>query len=145
MAPSITFRPHHFLCSLGYQGKGYDDAFTANMDAVVSDGLHQDGGDDTEITVTRTADIICGPCPHRRGQGCASQDKIDALDDRHAERLNLKAGDVLTWGAAKDRIADYVKAGDLADLCEGCQWLELGICEDALSRHLARSSDNAKS
>ena len=134
---SISFRPHHFLCSLGYQGKGYDDAFTANMDAVVADGLHQSGGDDTLITVVRQADVICAPCPQRRGQGCASQSKIDGLDDRHAARLNLMEGEQLTWAEAKERIAAKVKSGDLADLCEGCQWLELGLCEDALTRLIA--------
>ena len=134
---SISFRPHHFLCSLGYQGKGYDDAFTANMDAVVADGLHQSGGDDTLITVVRQADEICAPCPQRRGQGCASQRKIDGLDDRHAARLNLMEGEQLTWAEAKERIAAKVKSGDLADLCEGCQWLELGLCEDALTRLIA--------
>lgn len=134
MSSSITFRPHHFLCSLGYQGKGYDDAFTANMDRIVTEGLHQDGGDDIAITVTRQADSICGPCPHRRGQGCASQDQIDKLDARHAERLDLFDGETLTWGAAKERIAAVVNKGDLSQLCEGCQWLELGLCEDALAR-----------
>ena len=134
MTKSITFRPHHFLCALGYQGKGYDDAFTENMDKVIADGLHQDGGENTLITVTRQADIICGPCPHRRGQGCASQEKIDKLDNRHAERLNLVDGEILSWCEAKERIAANVKKGDLSTLCEGCQWLELGLCEDALSR-----------
>lgn len=133
MPKSITFRPHHFLCSLGYQGKGYDDAFKANMDAVVANGLHQQGGDETEITVTRQVDVICGPCPYRRGRGCASQEKIDGLDARHAERLQLDGGDIFTWGEAKDRIAAYVKKGDLSQLCKGCQWLELGLCEDALA------------
>ena len=130
----ITFRPHHFLCSLGYQGKGYDDAFTANMDQVVAEGLHQDGGDDTLIRVVRQADVICALCPYRRGTGCVSQEKIDGLDARHAERLNLTEGDVLSWGDAKTRIAETVKSGDLSDLCQGCQWLESGVCEDALAR-----------
>ncbi len=134
MPASITFRPHHFLCSLGYQGKGYDDAFTKNMDNVVTHGLHQHGGDNTLITVTHQADIICGPCPHRRGTGCASQEKIDGLDARHAERLGLEHGTTLTWGTAKDMIAAKVQKGDLTDLCAGCQWLDLGLCEDALAR-----------
>lgn len=134
MATSITFRPHHFLCSLGYQGKGYDDDFTANMDHVVSHGLHGNDGDDTVITVTHQADVICGPCPHRRGTGCASQEKIDGLDRRHAHALHLKSGDVLTWGAAKQKIARFVNKGDLSTLCQGCQWLDLGLCEDALAR-----------
>ena len=140
MPRSITFRPHHFLCSLGYQGNGYDDEFTANMDKVVTAGLHQPGGDDTVITVVRQADAICAPCPHRRGQGCASQDKIDGLDQRHADRLHLKDGEDLTWGAAKDRIAAHVQSGDLAVLCQGCQWLEFGVCEEALARLIAEKT-----
>ena len=142
MTRAITFRPHHFLCSLGYQGKGYDDAFTANMDHVVADGLHQEGGDETLITVTREAAVICGPCPHRRGQGCASQEKIDGLDARHAARLNLVDGETLSWAEAKTRIAAKVKSGDLFDLCKGCQWLELGLCEDALAK-LIKSKTSA--
>lgn len=142
MTRAITFRPHHFLCSLGYQGKGYDDAFTANMDRVVADGFHQEGGDETLITVTREADVICGPCPHRRGQGCASQEKIDGLDARHAARLNLVDGETLSWAEAKMRIAAKVKSGDLSDLCKGCQWLELGLCEDALAK-LIKSKTSA--
>ncbi|MCE2517535.1 MAG: DUF1284 domain-containing protein [Alphaproteobacteria bacterium] len=138
--PPMTFRPHHFLCALGYQGKGYDDAFTANMDEVVAKGLHQQGGDNTVITVTTSADVICQPCPHRRGQGCAKQAQIDALDARHAERLELKAGDELSWGAAKARIAAKVKSGDLSELCAGCGWLEAGMCEAALARLLAQSA-----
>ena len=142
MTRAITFRPHHFLCSLGYQGKGYDDAFTANMDHVVADGLHQEGGDETLITVTREADVICGLCPHRRGQGCVSQEKIDGLDARHAARINLVDGETLTWAEAKTRIAAKVKSGDLFDLCKGCQWLELGLCEDALAK-LIKSKTSA--
>ena len=34
-APPIRFRPHHFLCSLGFEGKGYSEAFTANMTGIV--------------------------------------------------------------------------------------------------------------
>ena len=134
--PAITFRPHHFLCALGYQGKGYDDAFTANMDAVVAQGLHRQGGEDTIITVTVTADVICRPCPHRRGEGCAKQAQIDGLDSRHAARLGLAEGDQLSWGEAKQRIAARVQSGDLATLCAGCGWLEAGMCEAALARLL---------
>ena len=134
MTKSITFRPHHFLCSLGYQGKGYDDAFTANMDKVVANGLHQKGGDDTLITVVNKADIICGPCPHRRGEGCATQDQIDKLDRNHAAALNLVDGETLSWAEVKDRIASKVNKGDLKNLCEGCQWLSYGLCEDALAQ-----------
>lgn len=130
----LRFRPHHFLCALGYQGKGYSDAFTRNMDRIVQDGLRGKEGDGVEIEVTAQTDSICAPCPHRRGALCESQEKIDALDARHAAALKLRAGDRLSWGAAKARIRAQVKPGDLSVICQSCQWLEYGMCEGALRR-----------
>ena len=129
----VTYRPHHFLCSLGFQGKGYSDEFTANMAKIVDGRLRHPDGDDTVIKVTGATDDICGPCPKRRGEGCTNQAEIDALDGRHAAALNLKHGDVLTWGQAKMRIREKVRPDDLDTLCKGCKWLELGLCKSALS------------
>ena len=129
----VTFRPHHFLCSLGFQGKGYSDDFTANMSGIVVDRLRAPGGDDTVIEVTGATDDICAPCPKRRDTLCTEQDKIAALDRRHARALGLFVGSTLTWGDAKRRIVKRVPPGSLATLCAGCQWLELGLCEKALS------------
>ena len=129
----VTFRPHHFLCSLGFQGKGYSDAFTANMSGIVVDRLRAPGGDDTVIEVTGATDDICAPCPKRRDTLCTEQDKIAALDRRHARALGLFVGSTLTWGEAKRRIIKRVPPGSLETLCAGCQWLELGLCEQALS------------
>lgn len=137
MSARVTFRPHHFLCALGFQGKGYSDAFTANMAGIV-DQLRGPGGDAVEIDVTFQADHICAPCPHRRGTGCENAGKIAALDARHAAALGLRDGDRLTWGEAQARIIARVPEGALAKLCAGCQWLELGLCEQALSDLHAR-------
>ena len=30
----LKFRPHHFLCTLGFQGKGYSPGFVANFQAI---------------------------------------------------------------------------------------------------------------
>ncbi|MGK7653340.1 DUF1284 domain-containing protein [Roseovarius sp. B08] len=128
----LRYRPHHFLCSLGFQGKGYSDAFTANMARIVEDRLRAPGGDDVEIEVVAATDEICAPCPKRRGTRCTSQDKIAALDTRHADALGLTVGTRLTWGDAKRRIAANVPPGALSQLCAGCQWLELGLCEAAV-------------
>lgn len=131
--PVITFRPHHFLCSLGFQGKGYSDGFTANMAQIVDGTLRATDGDDTLIEVTGATDDICAPCPKRRGTLCTEQAKIAALDARHARALGLFVGSRLSWGDAKRRIVKRVPPGSLETLCTGCQWLELGLCEKALS------------
>jgi len=133
-ATRLRFRPHHFLCALGYQGKGYSDGFTANMSAIVIDRLRAPDGDATAIQVTGHADDICTPCPKRRGNLCTNQSAITRLDRAHAAALSLKPREILTWGQAQSRIRQFVAPGDLKTLCQGCQWLELGLCETALAR-----------
>lgn len=134
MTAPVRYRPHHFLCSLGFEGKGYSEAFTANMDAIVMGRLRADGGEQTEIEVVGAADDICAPCPLRRGESCQKQAKIDRLDAAHGAAPGLAPGDRLTWGEALERIEERVRLGDLATICESCQWLELGVCEVALAR-----------
>ncbi len=130
---AIKYRPHHFLCSLGFQGKGYSDGFTANMSQIVDDTLRSPGGDETEIEVVGHTDDICAPCPKRRGALCEEQDKIAALDARHARALGLFVGTQISWAEAKRRMVKRVPPGSLTTLCSGCQWLELGYCELALN------------
>ncbi|MEM8553977.1 MAG: DUF1284 domain-containing protein [Pseudomonadota bacterium] len=129
----LRFRPHHVLCALGYAGEGYSDKFTANMTEIVTNGLKAPGGDGMMLEIINSADRICAPCPHRRGSACVKQSRSTALDRAHAARLGLAAGQRLTWGEAKAKVRDQVRPGDLAVLCEGCQWLALGLCETALS------------
>lgn len=132
--PPVRYRPHHFLCSLGFEGRGYSDAFTANMAAIVMGRLRAAQGDDTVITVTATADSICAPCPRRDGSGCLDQGRIDALDTAHARALGIMDGQTLTWGQAKARIQARVMPGDLARICAGCSWHPAGMCDAALLR-----------
>ncbi|MFO7920303.1 MAG: DUF1284 domain-containing protein [Nioella sp.] len=133
-APDLTFRPHHVLCALGFQGNGYSDRFTANMARIVENRLRAPGGDAVMIRIIGETDDICGPCPKRRGRLCTSQARIDRLDRAHAAALRLKPDEHLSWGAAKARIRARVPPGSLATLCAGCQWRELGFCETALQR-----------
>jgi hypothetical protein len=145
-AAPIRYRPHHFLCTLGFAGEGYSSGFTANMARIVDGTLRAPGGDDTVIEVVGATDDICAPCPKRRGSLCESQRKIDRLDARHARALGLVPGAQLSWGEARARIVRNVPPGALSHLCEGCQWLELGHCENALSRlHESHAPDTAGS
>ncbi len=134
MPAPIRYRPHHFLCSLGFEGKGYSPEFAANMTAIVMGQLRAKGGDDTLIEVVPATDDICTPCPKRRGTLCTKQTKIDRLDTAHAAALGLTAGDRLTWGDAQARIRANVQPGDLSTLCKGCSWQVFGMCEAALQR-----------
>lgn len=131
---AVRFRPHHFLCALGFAGRGYSDSFTANMTGIVEGRLRAPGGDETMIEVVGGLDDICAPCPRRAGAGCSVQARIDRLDAAHAAALGLSPGDRLTWGEAQKRIRARVRPGGLARLCAGCGWLAAGLCESALAR-----------
>ena len=130
----LRYRPHHFLCSLGYEGKGYSDHFTANMTAIVMGRLRARYGEGVIIEVVDRTDDICAPCPMRQEDLCSDQPKIAALDARHAAALGLEVGEKLTWGEALKRMRRRIHPDKLDEICFGCQWLELGVCKAALTR-----------
>lgn len=130
----LRYRPHHFLCSLGYEGKGYSDHFTANMTAIVMGRLRARYGEGVIIEVVDRTDDICAPCPMRQEDLCSDQPKIAALDARHAAALGLEVGEKLTWGEALKRMRRRIHPDKLDEICTGCQWLELGVCKAALTR-----------
>ncbi|QXT38828.1 DUF1284 domain-containing protein [Gymnodinialimonas ceratoperidinii] len=134
MSAPLSLRPHHILCALGFEGHGYSDAFTANMEAIVIGQLRTEAGDETVIQITGGADAICAPCPRRRGAGCEAQTEIDTLDRAHGEALHIAPGDRLTWKAAQDRVRENVRPDDLDIICAGCRWLSLGLCKAAVAR-----------
>lgn len=124
----IRFRPHHFFCALGFQGKGYSQRFTANMAEIVDSRLRQ--SDDEQIEVVSGLDDICAPCPKRLGNACLTQAKINRLDAAHQDALSLTDGEVLTWGEAKARMA-ALPDGVHQRICAECSWLSYGMCEAA--------------
>jgi hypothetical protein len=137
----LEFRPHHFLCTIGFQGKGYSAEFVKNY-AEISTRLKGPGfeagytetptGDLIKIRVVAETDSICAPCPSKRGALCETQEKIDRLDHAHAEILGLKTGDELTWGEAKKLLAQKFTLEKFDTACQPCSWKSLGVCETAL-------------
>jgi uncharacterized protein len=127
----IKFRPHHFLCALGFQGKGYSDAFIENFSRIM-EHLNGPYGDTHLIEVVEEADSVCEPCPERRGTLCTEQGKIARLDDEHRRVLDLKGGDRLSWGDAKERIASNIDIQTFEHICRECSWKDLGYCRTAL-------------
>lgn len=130
---TIKFRPHHFLCSLGFAGKGYSDEFVANYSRIVEQ-LRGPLGDETKLKVVEQTDSVCAPCPHRRGTLCETQEKIEILDKAHAEILNLVPGEILTWGEAKQRIKNHMTLEKFDQACAPCSWKQLGVCQEALEK-----------
>lgn len=134
----IRYRPHHFLCTVGFQGKGYSPDFVKNFSAI-KEGL----ADDTLITLVDETDDICAPCPHKRDKLCTKQEMISSLDQRHSEALGFTSGQTLSWGEAKNRLKK-LSLDDFHRICAGCNWKELGVCEAALKALHCHPSDDSK-
>src|SRR5580658_144977 len=103
----INFRPHHFLCALCFQGNGYSRAFVANFQSIM-DRLNSSQGDTTEINIINYTDSICAPCPNRIDKQCTMEAKISVLDHAHAAALAIKPNTSITWGGAKNLIAEKI-------------------------------------
>jgi hypothetical protein len=127
----IAFRPHHFLCTLGFRGSGYSPHFVKNYTQIV-EALQRD--EELPIQVIEGADSICAACPHQSIEGCAVEEKIQGLDARHAHILNLKAGGVLSWKEAQQRLKDHMTIEAFHHACAGCEWKAWGVCEIALRK-----------
>ncbi|MBS0271148.1 MAG: DUF1284 domain-containing protein [Proteobacteria bacterium] len=125
----ISFRPHHFLCTLGFQGKGYSPGFVQNYWQIVI-ALHQN--EELPIQVVQHVDSVCGLCPYNGNGVCATEEKIQTLDLRHSQILGISPGDHLTWKEAKERIKKQMTLQAFHKACQGCQWKSCGVCETAL-------------
>ena len=127
----IAFRPHHFLCTLGFEGKGYSPPFVENYRQIV-EALHKN--EELPIQVVDGKDSICQACPHQKEGKCTEEEWIQALDGRHRHILNLKPGDILSWKEAQQRLKENMTLEKFHQACTGCQWKSLGICEKALKK-----------
>ncbi len=132
--PNIRFRPHHFLCTVGFEGKGYSESFVANYTRIADELRGSKAGDALEIEVVGGTDSICEPCPNRRGVLCETEAKIRTLDDAHAAVLGIRPGDRLTWGEAKTKIRERMTIEKFHAACAPCAWLRAGMCEKALTK-----------
>ncbi len=126
----INFRPHHFLCTLCFQGKGYSPTFVANYEQIVTQ-LNQES--QTPIHVVNRTDSICNACPQKQDALCTTEAKVQQLDNAHAEALGIAAGDILNWKQAKERIAQRIDLKTFHKICATCSWKELGICETVVT------------
>ena len=130
----LEFRPHHFLCTLGFEGKGYSEDFVENFQTIAERLRNSSQGDSTEIRVVDSTDSICSPCPNRQKTVCTSEQNVRRIDQAHTAILGIKSGDQLSWGEAKALIAKKMTITAFDKACAPCEWKAMGVCQAALER-----------
>lgn len=133
----LSFRPHHFLCTIGFKGMGYSPSFVENYSQIMR-ALQQD--DELSIQVVVREDSICAACPHQSLGNCIVEEKIQTLDANHGQILNLQPGDILSWREAKQRLKHYMTLEAFHKACAVCEWKSWGVCEKALKKLHATDS-----
>lgn len=130
----ISFRPHHFMCTLAFEGKGYSPDFVTNYDKIHKQLIDNP---DTDIKITHGLDAVCEACPHQRQNNlCDKQALIEHLDHGYHEALKLKDTSSLSWREAKNRIKQNITVDKFNGICKLCAWHRYGMCEKALKKLL---------
>ena len=119
--PTASLRPHHALCVLFFEGKGYSQAFIENMRAFLDEP-------DQMLQVAARTDILCQECPHNRCGTCDDESKV-ALFDEHTLHLTdplLKTDQPIPLRSHCQSVyAAILQKGLLAEVCGECEWASL--------------------
>lgn len=135
---TLELRAHHLLCILGFRGLGYSQAFAEYMARVIRDirsGLYY------HIRVTDRCDAICSACPHIKNNQCLKEENAEAKakqrDSEVMKRLGVKLEDSFHPDDLQALIAEKIAPSDTTQICQGCQWLDLGYCISGVAALLA--------
>ncbi|UKS25296.1 DUF1284 domain-containing protein [Paenibacillus sp. HWE-109] len=128
MREPIGLRGHHLLCLLGYRGMGYSKQFCENMTDVYETLRQQP---ETIIRVVLGPDDLCAAYPTDEVSHCENQ-TVYSRDAEIIEKLGLQVGMELSWSDICVRVADFVKPGDIGQLCATCRWEPYGVCADGV-------------
>ena len=64
----VKIRAHHGMCLTFFEGKGYSEAFTQQMQRI-SDAMKGN----PMLQIVKRDDVICRKCPHLQGGLCKTE------------------------------------------------------------------------
>lgn len=116
-----TMRPHHALCALFFEGKGYSQAFIDNMTAFMADPSQM-------LQITTGCDALCQACPNNVNGRCKDEAKVSLFDQRTLKLTGtlLQADPPIPLYALCQDVFDAIlQQGLLAEVCGECEWARL--------------------
>ena len=124
----VCLRPHHGMCLAYFEGKGYSDDFTENMQKML-EFLEKDA----MVELTVAGDKICSVCPNLEAGICVSAELVKNYDNKVLKLCGLKAGEQISFRKFVDCVQEKILgSGKREEICGGCQWNE--ICSRKESR-----------
>ena len=127
-AETATLRPHHALCALFFEGKGYSLAFVENMTAFLAEPNQM-------LRITMGCDILCQECPHNLDGICDDEEKVERFDQRTvtlcADAYKTDQPQSLS-NLCLSVYENILQQGHLAEVCGECEWARL--CQEKWQR-----------
>lgn len=118
-------RGHHLLCIPLFQGYGYSDRFSRNMEAQIE---YLRTHADEKVSLVCAPDMICEECPNLKdGKLCQSGDGVTEKDRRLYKALGLE-GECFTFRMLVQKAEEAVTEEVFLECCQGCEWRERGLC-----------------
>jgi len=103
-----------------------------NMQGIV-DRIREDAS--IEIEVVNGVDDICSKCPYNVENRCNKPGRnVIEFDQVIIDRLKIDIGKKLESKILLDLVEKRVQPEELSAICKGCEWLELGFCEEGLRK-----------
>ena len=128
----LKLRPHHLLCTQGYGGKGYDDAFVVHMNEVVHRLRTEEK---TPVTLVFSTDELCSCCPNMLGEDhCKTNEKVKTFDARTAEFFHLEEKTYIYQDLVKE-IKKTATPEMMDYICENCAWAPISACKKNITGH----------
>ena len=121
----INLRPHHLLCILFFEGKGYNKEFTLNMQNIINNLSHN-----TKIKLTLCTDEICKKCPNNKNNICLDNKKVSIFDKKVLSLCEINNIEYeFDYKDLTNKVLDkIIFPGKRKDICGLCVWNE--ICEN---------------
>lgn len=116
------------MCLAYFEGKGYSDGFTVNMQTMLE---FFEKGADIELTVS--GDEICKECPNLKEGSCVSAGLVEAYDRKVLEACGLSEKAQMRFQEFVENVQkNVIESGKRVEICGNCQWNE--ICANKQSR-----------
>jgi len=128
LIPLTTLRPHHALCTLFFEGKGYSQGFVENMWAVVGDPGQM-------VQIRPGCDVLCQACPHNENGLCDDEAKVARFDQCVLSHIGsrIEIAEPIPLSSLCQVVYDTILREDLLEkVCGECEWAAL--CQDKWQR-----------
>ena len=120
-SPLANLRPHHALCALFFEGKGYSQTFVDNMTTFLADSSQM-------LQITSGCDTLCMACPNNHYGQCNHDAKVALFDQRtlsYTGAIFQANQPIPLYELCQSVFDNILQQGFLAEVCGECEWAKL--------------------